>query len=78
MDVYAKDHLPQPVDEMRRFRKTGVTPMWFVRGPFVVETQEGSYTLPEGWEGYVAVDRAGYPYPIEKSEHEQTYEEVFE
>jgi hypothetical protein len=78
MDVYTKDSLPMLVENMRRYRKVSTTPMCFVRGPFVVETQEGEYRLPEGWEGFLAVDQAGYPYPIEKSEHEQTYQEVFE
>jgi hypothetical protein len=79
MDVYTAESLPQPVEKMRKFRKTTLTPMWFVRGPFVVETLGGAVaTVPEGWEGYLAIDTHGHPYPIEKGEQEQIYEEVFD
>lgn len=57
-------------------RKVALTPMLPVTGPLLIETQEGEYELPEGWEGFVAVDQAGYPYPIAKDEYEKTYEAV--
>jgi len=76
MDVYDKDHLPVPIEDMPHYRKIGTTPMWFHHGPFRVYTQEGDYTLPEGWRGYIAVDRAGHPYPIAEDEHATTYEKV--
>jgi hypothetical protein len=69
-----KDHLPVPVGEMALYRKTALTPMFRCDGPFVVVTQEGEYTLPDGWEGFVAIDKAHYPYPIELTEHRETYE----
>lgn len=59
-------------------RKTALTPMLAVTGPVDVETQEGNYQLPEGWEGYIAVDSAHFPYPIAKDEFERMYERVSE
>ena len=76
MDVYTKDSLPEPVEQMSRFRKITTTPMTRVSWPCVVETQEGPVTLPEGWRGWIAVDGAGYPYPITEEEHRRTYEAV--
>lgn len=60
-------------------RKKTLTPMLEVSaGPeglrFV--TQDGEMELPAGWEGFVAVDLAGHPYPIEKTEQAKTYERV--
>lgn len=57
-------------------RKTALTPMLPAKGPVTVVTQEGDYELPDGWEGFVAVDQAGYPYPIERTEQANTYERV--
>lgn len=60
-------------------RKTALTPMLPVQaGPegIVVSTQEGDYPLPAGWEGYIAVDQAGFPYPIAADEFGATYEQV--
>lgn len=58
-------------------RKVALTPMLPVSaGPdgLTVVTQEGEYELSPGWEGYVAVDQAGFPYPVEANEFDQTYE----
>lgn len=57
-------------------RKTALTPMLRATGPLTVETQEGSYDLPDGWEGYIAVDRSTFPYPIAADEFAKTYEAV--
>jgi hypothetical protein len=46
------------------------------RGACVVGTQEGEVTLPANFDGWIAIDRAGYPYPIDIAEHEATYEEA--
>jgi hypothetical protein len=77
MDAYDKDHLP-PVSEMRVFRKTTTTPMWFteLNAPLAIWTQDGHIKLPAGWRGYIAIDRAGHPYPIAEAEHALTFEEV--
>lgn len=42
-------------------------------GPFTVETREGSYDLPASWEGRIAFDADGYPYPVEESVFLRTY-----
>jgi hypothetical protein len=57
-------------------KKKTLTPMLAVEGPLTIATQEGDHELPEGWLGFVAVDQAGYPYPIAKGEQEKTYEVV--
>jgi hypothetical protein len=72
--TYDKDNLPCPLEEMPLHRKTWLTPMVPVLGPFTVVTQEGPVELPDGWEGFVAVDRAGYPYPVALDEDRETYE----
>lgn len=59
-------------------RKTASTPMLPARGPLTVVTQEGEYRLPDGWRGFIAVDSAGFPYPIEGAEWRRTYERVEE
>ncbi len=74
--IYTKDNLPVPVEQMPLYRKTALTPMLDVEGPFTVVTQEGEYHLPEGWRGKLAIDKAGYPYPIEINEYYETYEAV--
>lgn len=71
---YDRDHLPMPVGEMSLHRKTALTPMAPVTGPFICVTQEGEYPLPEGWVGFVAVDREGYPYPVSQAAYLSTYE----
>ncbi|MGH6691717.1 MAG: hypothetical protein ACREF4_13680 [Gammaproteobacteria bacterium] len=76
MKTYDKNHLPVDITEMALHRKTALTPMVMVDGPFTVITQEGSYDLPDGWRGFVAVDKAGYPYPIALAEYHETYEPV--
>jgi hypothetical protein len=73
---FTKDQLPVAVEEMGLHRKIALTPMVMVDGPFVVVTQEGEYTLPEDWRGFVAVDKAGHPYPIALVEYHETYEPV--
>lgn len=58
-------------------RKVALTPMLPVlvgSEGMTVATQEGDYFLAEGWEGFVAVDQAGYPYPIAQDEFDATYE----
>jgi hypothetical protein len=72
--VYEPGRLPD--DGWRLYRKMTLTRMRPVVGPIVIVTQEGRYELPEGWRGFVAVDTAGFPYPIEATEHARTYEEV--
>jgi hypothetical protein len=42
--------------------------------PHVIRTKEGDYQLPLGWEGYIAIDADGDPYPIEIGVFTQTYE----
>lgn len=57
----------------RLYRKTFSTPMARVKGAFCVQTKEGLLTCQDGW---LAIDAAGYPYPISAQDHEQMYEEA--
>lgn len=74
MEQYRKDNLPMPVEEMPLHRKTALTPMVPVEGPVSFVTQEGEYELPEGWKGYCAVDKEGYPYPVSDENYNSSYE----
>lgn len=71
---YTRDTLP--TGQWARYRKTGTTEMRPITGPAVVETMEGPYTLPDGWRGFVAIDTAGYPYPVDAGVHRVSYELV--
>ena len=74
MTVYAADALPD--NGWAEYRKITTTRMVPAAGPCTVQTQEGSYDLPDGWEGFIAVDNQGYPYPISAATHAETYERV--
>lgn len=73
---YDRDNLPE--GDWADYRKVGTTRMVQVSGPFVVTTKEGEYILPSGWYGYIAIDTAGHPYPIDPEVHVQSYERVDE
>lgn len=64
----------------REYRKVGTTTAAGVglTEPCVVVTKEGEYELPVGWEGHIAIDADGDPYPIEAGVFDATYEEVEE
>ena len=76
MKHFTKDNLPVSVSEMSLHRKTKLTPMILMDGPFTVTTKEGDYHLPEGWRGLLAVDPDGYPYAIDLAAYHQSYEPV--
>jgi len=74
MMIYTKDNVPpRDWEGWRRFRKTRATRMFQVKGPFMVETREGTLERRDGW---LAVDPDGYPYPIDPAIHDVMYEEV--
>jgi hypothetical protein len=64
--------------EFRAFRKVGTTEMAFATVPagdtLVIDTKEGAYELPGPWEGLIALDADGDPYPVEMSVFYRTYE----
>lgn len=45
-------------------------------GEITIDTKEGEYVLPDGWDGYIAVDPDGDPYPIERKVFDEVYEAV--
>lgn len=57
------------------WRKRKLTAAVRILGPFSVETQEGVLTCKDG---YLAVDSAGWPFPIDLDEFEALYEPVEE
>lgn len=75
-----REHMPPGAEEPTewlRWRKRGTTAAtWFIapRAGAVVVTKEGEYELPSRWEGWIALDPDGDPYPIEASVFERTYE----
>ena len=56
------------------YRKKTLTAAVRHEGPFECVTSEGSVARCE--DGYLAVDQAGHPYPVNKEEFERTYERV--
>ena len=61
--------------KVKLYRKTSLTKMIRMDGPFRVETSEGWLTCQDG---YLAMDARGYPYPIAADEHAKIYEEAQE
>jgi hypothetical protein len=72
--IYTKDRLPE--GEWRSYLNTVPRRMVAVEGPLVVKTREGIYRLGREWQGFIAVDSYGFPYPIAADEHARIYEEV--
>lgn len=59
-----------PSDAFLPFRKTSLTRMARIAGPFQVQTSEGLLSCQDG---FLAVDARGYPYPIATDEQKQIY-----
>lgn len=72
---FSVDDVPPEDAGWQSFRKTSITRMVRIDGPFVVETSEGELRCEDGW---LAMDARGYPYPIAADEQSQIYEEVIE
>lgn len=70
--AYSTDNLPA-IGEFATYKKKVTTKAVKVDGPFAVHTREGTLTCQDG---YLAIDSAGYPYPIAKEEFEAIYEPV--
>lgn len=52
------------------WKKRHITLAKRIEGPFEVVTREGVLTCPDG---YLAIDSAGWPYPIAVDEFEHIY-----
>lgn len=70
--TYTRDNLP--TEGWANWRKTQLTQMKPLAGPCEIVTQEGSVTVPDGWQGFLAIDSGGYPYPVAGDVHAATYE----
>lgn len=71
MKEFSKTSLPQR--GWLTYRKRFLTKAIKINGPFVTHTCEGSLSCPNG---YLAIDSAGYPYPIAEEEFDRIYELV--
>lgn len=60
----------------RWFQKKVPTRMLPAKGPARFVTKDGIVDVSSDWKGYVALDSEGYPYPLEASIHDQSYEQV--
>ena len=70
--IFTKDNLPSDPATWPKYRKKVLAAMYGpIDGPFTVETKEGTLTRDGG---YIAVDQAGWPYPISLSDHADMYE----
>lgn len=56
------------------FRKTATIRARYIPVPFTVQTREGALDMPYG--GWLALDGDGYPYPIETTVFDRTYEQI--
>jgi len=76
MDKFSKDYLPATDDPRWQFwrKRPAVVRMMPLRGPATIVTVDAPTTLPEGWEGWLAIDSAGHPYPLHRDVHAVIYE----
>jgi len=72
--IYGINSLPEYGWE--KFTKVALTPMQRISGPCTIYTLEGPLDMPTGWEGWLAIDAEGHPYPIDQKIHEKTYRKV--
>lgn len=73
MQTFSADVIPGLNDGWRTYRKHALTSAIRIDGPFEVETSEGKLTCQDGW---LAIDKRGYPYPIADDEFRMIYEEA--
>ena len=69
--VFSANNLPSNPATWPTYRKTALSRMVRIDGPFTVETREGVISCPDG---YLAVDSQGFPYPIAADEQVAIYE----
>lgn len=60
-----------PLALFRSYRKKVLTSATRIKGPFIVETREGTLRCDDGW---LALDSNGDPYPIAADVFEELYE----
>lgn len=73
MKTYSTENLPSDPETWDLWRKTALTRMIRIEGPFTVQTSEGPLRCEDG---FLAVDARGYPYPIAADEQIKIYELV--
>jgi len=69
--TFEKDYLPEK--GWAKYRKKYLTKAQRITEPFEVKTTEGPLVCQDG---YLAIDSRGFPYPIDKDEFENIYEEI--
>lgn len=71
--VITKENVKEFMMKAREFKKKVTTRAVRMTEPFQVDTSEGPLHCPDGW---LAMDKRGYPYPIHDDEFKLIYEEV--
>ncbi len=70
--VFSTDNLPSNPDRWTLYRKTALTRMTRIAGPFTVQTREGPLHCDNG---FLAMDAHGNFYPIAADEQAAIYRE---
>lgn len=73
MSRYSSTNLPGSPKAWPEWRKKVTTRAIKIDDRFEVETKEGVLSCPDG---YLAVDGAGFPYPIATEDFEAMYESI--
>lgn len=73
MRIFSKQNLPEHCKDgqWKHYHKKVLTEAIRIKGKFTVKTREGELECKNG---YLALDRSGYPYPIEAKEFNKLYE----
>ena len=72
MRTFDKDNAPFIMSGAKMYRKMHLTQAVRIDGPFRVNTKEGPLDCEDG---YLALDSAGWPYPIAAGDFEAMYTE---
>ena len=72
MKKFTKENV-KSISDWNLYNKRVTTKAVRVEGPFETETREGPISTQNG---YLAIDSAGWPYPIAKEEFEKIYVKV--
>ncbi len=73
MTTFDRDRALELGSQMGLYQKKVGTRAIRIKGPFQVVTREGLLTCPDG---YLALDSAGFPYPVAADEFERIYDLV--
>jgi hypothetical protein len=74
--AYAKDALPDDDDPRWEWwaKRPAIVRMMPLHGPCRIVTVDAPTDLPDDWEGWLAIDAAGHPYPLHKDVQKVMYD----